>query len=186
MASGHDRPFEELGATIRPFGIEDYDAVFALWQQADGICLNSVDDSREGIARYLRRNPSSCFVAEAASNIVGAVLGGHNGRSGDIHHACVASEYQGRGIGTRLVEATLEALAAEDISHVVLHVYQNNKTGRAFWEKHGFGPFFELVYHSKNLIPIEWHDPDYLRSDYLTGESKETGETGERDQCEET
>jgi ribosomal protein S18 acetylase RimI-like enzyme len=159
MASGQDKPLEEQGVTIRPFGIEDYDDVFALWQQADGICINSVDDSREGIARYLGRNPNSCFVAEDTGGIVGAVLGGHNGRSGEIHHVCVADEYQGCGIGTRLVEAALEALAAEGISHVISHVYQNNESGRAFWERRGFEPFSELIYHSKNLIPIEWHDP---------------------------
>jgi ribosomal protein S18 acetylase RimI-like enzyme len=159
MAPEHDRLLGKPDVTIRPFGIEDYDAVFALWQQSDGICINSVDDSREGIARYLGRNPSSCFVAEATGGIVGAVLSGHNGRSGDIHHACVANEHQSSGIGTRLVDAALEALAAEGISHVVLHVYQSNEAGRAFWEKHGFESFSELIYYSKSLVPIEWHDP---------------------------
>lgn len=48
---------------IRPMRPEDYDAVYSLWLHTPGMGLNTTDDSREGIARYLARNPSTCFVA---------------------------------------------------------------------------------------------------------------------------
>lgn len=44
--------------------IADYDSVYNLWINTPGMGLNSIDDSREGIEKYLKRNPSSCFVAE--------------------------------------------------------------------------------------------------------------------------
>lgn len=65
---------------IRKIQIADYAAVFALWQSCSGMGLNNLDDSREGIARFLERNPDTCFVAEAESQILGAILTGNDGR----------------------------------------------------------------------------------------------------------
>ena len=75
---------------IRIMVSQDYDRVFDLWLHTPGMGLNDVDDSREGIERYLRRNPTSCFVAESEGDIVGVILSGHDGRRGFIHHAAVA------------------------------------------------------------------------------------------------
>ena len=50
--------------TIRKMVITDYDKVYSLWLSCKGIGLNDLDDSRDGIARYLERNPEPCFVAE--------------------------------------------------------------------------------------------------------------------------
>ncbi len=44
--------------------IEDYEKVYDLWIHTEGMGLNTTDDSREGIAKYLLRNPNTCFVAE--------------------------------------------------------------------------------------------------------------------------
>ena len=43
--------------TIRLMKIEDYDQVYQLWLSCRGMGLNNIDDSREGIDRYLKRNP---------------------------------------------------------------------------------------------------------------------------------
>jgi hypothetical protein len=48
--------------------------------------LNNLDDSPEGIARYLQRNPSTCFAAEEEGELVGVILSGHDGRRGFIYH----------------------------------------------------------------------------------------------------
>jgi hypothetical protein len=47
--------------------INDYDRVYALWISTPNMGLNNVDDSREGIERYLRRNPCS-LVAKIRMN----------------------------------------------------------------------------------------------------------------------
>ena len=66
--------------------ISDYEAVFNLWSSCSGMGLNDLDDSRDGIERFLQRNPDCCFVAEANKKIAGVVMAGHDGRRGHIYH----------------------------------------------------------------------------------------------------
>lgn len=49
---------------IRLMRIEDYDETWGLWIHTKEMALNNLDDSREGIRKFLRRNPSTCFVAK--------------------------------------------------------------------------------------------------------------------------
>jgi N-acetylglutamate synthase len=73
---------------INPFSLDAYDAVLALWRQCEGIGLSQAD-SRENIQRYLERNPGMSFIATFNGTVVGAVLCGHDGRRGYIHHLAV-------------------------------------------------------------------------------------------------
>ena len=65
---------------IRTMTIADYDKVFALWLSCKGMGLNNLDDSKDGIAVFLERNPKTCFVAVNDEEIIGAVCsqGGRN------------------------------------------------------------------------------------------------------------
>jgi ribosomal protein S18 acetylase RimI-like enzyme len=123
--------------TLRPFVIADYDAVFALWLRSEGMGLGD-GDTREGIAKFLDRNPGLSRVAEAEERIVGAVMCGHDGRRGYLHHLAVDANFQKRGIGRALVEACLAALKAEAIPRCSVFVYANNHAGRAFWGHFGW------------------------------------------------
>ena len=78
--------------TIRTMTIEDYEGVKALWLSIKGFAIRSLDDSREGVARFLVRNPSSSVVAVEDGQIVGAILCGHDGRRGCLYHVCVAED----------------------------------------------------------------------------------------------
>lgn len=140
---------------IRTMHIDDYDQLYALWLSCTGMGLNSVDDSREGIARYLRRNPTTCFAAEEDGRIVGAILCGHDGRRGYISHTAVHPDFRGRQLGTQLVDAALAALRAEGIAKVVLVVFSRNEGGNAFWEKMGFTTRPDLTYRNKTLVEME-------------------------------
>ncbi|HAH61508.1 MAG TPA: GNAT family N-acetyltransferase [Treponema sp.] len=131
--------------------IDDYDEVYRLWSATPGMGLNDVDDSRGGTARYLARNPHTCFVAEQDGTIAGAIMSGHDGRRGMIHHTVVAESGQRKGIGTALVNAALAALRSEGISKVMLVVFARNEKGNAFWEKQGFSARTDLVYRNKAL-----------------------------------
>ena len=95
---------------IRVMTIDDYDKVYALWLSCAGMGLNNLDDSREGIAKYLERNPETCFVAEESGNIAGVIIAGNDGRRGYIYHTAVNPDYRRRGIGSELVDAALDAL----------------------------------------------------------------------------
>lgn len=103
---------------IRIMTPDDYDAVHACWMACTCMGLNTIDDSREGIIRYLERNPNTCFVDEQEGTITGAILAGHDGRRGYIYHTAVTPAYRHQGIGTALVNAALHALANEGIIKV--------------------------------------------------------------------
>lgn len=140
---------------IQRMKIADYDAVYALWRKTPGMGLNDVDDSREGIERYLKRNPRTCFVAILENELVGVILAGHDGRRGYICHTCVDATLWNNQIGTRLVETALDALLSEGISKVALLVFERNERGNGFWERMGFTVRPDLVYRNKTLIELE-------------------------------
>lgn len=138
---------------IRIMTIDDYQAVFALWQSTAGIGLRSLDDSAEGIIRFLRRNPNTCFVALADQSVIGAILCGHDGRRGYIYHTAVHPFHQNKGIGKNLVTAALEALKSENIHKVALVSYKDNNLGIAFWKAMGFEQRTDLTYYNKSINP---------------------------------
>lgn len=136
---------------IRLMTINDYEEVYALWLSCKGMGLNDVDDSREGIARFLGRNPESCFVAEEENRIVGVILAGNDGRRGYIHHAAVCPDLRRKGIATALVERAMDALERLGISKTALVVFEHNEDGNAFWESLGFSERNDLVYRNRAL-----------------------------------
>ena len=134
--------------------IDDYEQVFTLWRGTPGMGLNTLDDSNDGIAKYLARNPYTSFVAEKDGKIVGVILGGHDGRRGFIHHTAVVTSEQRNGIGTALVNAAMEALEREGINKVVLLVHSDNEKGNTFWEKQGFITRPDLNYRNKAIVEL--------------------------------
>ena len=139
---------------IRVMTIDDYEKVCALWMSCKNMGFNNLDDSREGIAKYLRRNPATCFVAECGDSIVGVILSGHDGRRGFIHHLAVAENCRRQGIATELLECAVSSLAAEGINKAALLVFNRNDAGNAFWEKNGFTSREDLVYRNKALVEM--------------------------------
>ena len=73
--------------TIRSMEEADYEKVFGLWKTIKGFGIRSVDDSKEGVIRFIRRNPGISVVAEANGQVVGAILCGHDGRRGCFYHS---------------------------------------------------------------------------------------------------
>lgn len=114
-----------------------YDAVYALWSACEGMGLGEAD-SREGIGRYLLRNPGMSRVALDNGRVIGAILAGHDGRRGFLHHLAVDRAYRHRGIGHQLLGEALDALRATGIGKCHGLVYRNNLAGLAFWEAAGW------------------------------------------------
>ncbi len=136
---------------IRLMNMNDYEAVFDLWKATPGMGLRAGDDSKEGIGRFLKRNPTSCFVAEADNEIIGVILAGHDGRRGYIYHTAVREKYRKQGIGSALVRQVCEALAREGISRAGLLVLKTNQTGRTFWTKRGWQERCDLLYFARSV-----------------------------------
>ena len=55
---------------IRTMKITDYEKVYALWMSCKNMGFNDIDDSKEGIARFLERNPNTSFVAIERINAI--------------------------------------------------------------------------------------------------------------------
>ena len=140
---------------IRVMTIGDYEQVYQLWLSCKGMGLNDVDDSKEGIARFLKRNPETCLVAEENGRIVGVIMAGNDGRRGYIYHTAVAPEQRHKGIATALVDAAAAALKALGINKIALVVFERNADGNAFWEKMGFTSRDDLVYRNKAVADLK-------------------------------
>jgi len=142
--------------------INDYEEVYDLWIKC-GNGLNNKDDSREGIEKYLKRNPSTSYVAVLDGNVVGCILCGHDGRRGIIQHTCVSSDCRRMGIGKQLVDLAIDALLREGINKVLLVAFKKNEGGNAFWESQGFTLREDLNYRNKALVEMIRIDPEYVK-----------------------
>ncbi len=117
---------------VRIMTIEDYEGVYALWKKIKGFGIRSIDDSKEGVARFLKRNPTTSVVAEKDGRIVGSILCGHDGRRGCLYHVCVDEDYRRHGIGKRMVVFAMKALKEEKINKVSLIAFTENDIGNGF------------------------------------------------------
>ena len=145
-----------MSICIRPVTIQDYDLIFALWNSTEQSkrALNPVDDSREGIERYLKRNPTTCFLAYDDNDdgrIAGVILTGHDGRRAIIHHMCVHPDYRRQGIASALVQKAEDALMKEGITKIFGLVFKDNDAANAFWENQGYSLRTNLNYRNKSL-----------------------------------
>ena len=117
---------------IRRMTIGDYEELYALWMSCAGMGLNDLDDSKEGIAGFLNRNPDTCFIAADKDRIIGAIMSGNDGRRGYIYHTSVHPDHRKQGVARRLVEKVMEALDGLGINKVALVVFERNREGNAF------------------------------------------------------
>ena len=142
--------------TVRTMTIEDYEGVYALWMTIKGFGMRSIDDSKEGVERFLKRNPETSVVAVENGEIVGAILCGHDGRRGCLYHVCVREDMRMRGIGKAMVVFCMEKLRAEQISKVSLIAFTINDIGNAFWRQIGWTKredlnYYDFVLNEKNI-----------------------------------
>ena len=124
--------------TVRLLTITDYDDIYSLWLSCSGMGLNDIDDSRQGVERFLKRNPETCFVAvendaDGESIITGVIMA---------------------GIASELVNKAVSALEARGIAKAALLVFGRNTGANAFWEKMGFTERNDIIYRNKALAEI--------------------------------
>ncbi len=137
--------------TIRTMRLDDYDQVFKLWSGIKGFGIRTIDDSREGVEKFINRNPQTSVVAEENGSIIGAILCGHDGRRGCMYHVCVAKEYRQHGVGQKMALEAMERLRAEGINKVSLIAFKSNTVGNRFWHKVGWTFREDLNYYDFTL-----------------------------------
>ena len=142
--------------SIMPMTEDDYDDVRALWMTIRGFGIRALDDSREDVQRFIRRNPTTSVVARMDGRIVGSILCGSDGRQGALYHVCVAREYRRRGIGTHMVGYCMHQLRLMGINKVSLIAFASNDAGNAFWKQIGWARksdvnYYEFVLNEQNI-----------------------------------
>lgn len=115
----------------------DYADIHKLWESIPGVGLGYCD-AEKFFAPYLERNPGMSLVAREGSEVVAAVMCGHDGRRGYLSHLAVAPRLQRSGLGRRMVEICLQKLWTAGITGCNIRVYRHNSDGNAFWERLGF------------------------------------------------
>ncbi len=136
---------------IRQMTIEDYDKVYKLWTSTAGMGMRNLDDSFQGIKKFLKRNPTTNYIAQVDDKIIGVILCGHDGRRGYIYHSAVDSDYRENGVGKALVNAALHALKKEEINKVALVAFGSNDLGNKFWQSLGFDKRDDLIYRNLSI-----------------------------------
>ena len=132
--------------------IEDYRGLHDLWMTIHGFGIRSIDDSKEGVERFLKRNPTSSVVAiSEQGEVVGGILCGHDGRRGCLYHVCVREDFRRHGIGKEMVVFCMNALKAEQINKVSLIAFTQNDIGNAFWNCIGWTKREDLNYYDFTL-----------------------------------
>jgi len=134
--------------------ISDYEEIYALWMSSKNMGFNNLDDSKEGIEKFLKRNPNTSFVAVEKERIIGIVLAGHDGRRGYIYHMFVEENSRNKKVGTKLIEKSINVLKNEGINKVALLVFKRNEVGNKFWEKQGFTVREDVTYRNRELVEL--------------------------------
>lgn len=141
---------------IRPMTIDDFEEVHELWMHIRGFGIRSVDDSKEGVEAFLKRNPSTSPVAVLDGRIVGSILCGHDGRTGSFYHVCVDESCRKMGIGKAMVVFCMEALRAEHINKIALIAFTSNDVGNSFWNGIGWNKrsdvnYYDFILNEENI-----------------------------------
>jgi ribosomal protein S18 acetylase RimI-like enzyme len=123
---------------IRQFGMEDYGAVIALWEQGgDGVHLRR-SDTRPEIAKKLQRDPDLFLLAEEGGCLVGAVMGGFDGRRALVYHLVTDPAWRQQGVATALMEELESRLRAKGCLKVYLLVLNENHEAQEYYLKRGW------------------------------------------------
>jgi putative acetyltransferase len=141
-----------MRCTIKAMNLADYDEVLRLWQSSEGVGL-SESDTRTAIGDFLKRNRGLSFVARAGQELVGAVLGGHDGRRGCLYHLAVVPSHRRNGLGTKLVRRCVAELERCGILKCNVFVYHRNLAGQRFWRRQGWKQRPDICLAQKDLNP---------------------------------
>ncbi len=131
--------------SFREFTLDDYNAVYALWQNAGpGIGIGR-SDTREEIAKKQQHDPDMFLLAVDGEAIIGTVIGGYDGRRGVIYHLAVEQAYRGRGIGKILMSEVERRLVAKGCLRCYLLVKDDALDVIEFYRRLGWDTFGTTV-----------------------------------------
>lgn len=124
---------------IREFIFDtDYDRVLSLWKHIETGMTVGRSDTPEEIKKKLERDPDLFLVAERQDEIIGAIIGGFDGRRGMVYHLAVEQKHRKQGIGAALLAEVEKRLQAKGCLKVYLLVLDDNASAMHFYEECGW------------------------------------------------
>ena len=121
---------------IRPFQMDDEDAVVQLWR--DCALVRPVNDPQKDIRRKLAVQPDLFLVGTEGPRIVATVMIGYDGHRGWLNYLAVAPDQQQNGFGRQIVAEAENRLRARGCAKINLQVRRSNSAALAFYQKIGF------------------------------------------------
>lgn len=119
---------------VREFRSRDGDGFRSLWAASDDGAVD-IDDMR--LRKFAQRNPGSFIVVAEGGTVIGAGLGGWDGRFGWLHLVVIARDRRRMGLGTQLVsriESGLEAIGCRRLRVAD----EGDKADLPFWDAIGY------------------------------------------------
>jgi len=138
---------------LRPFTLDDYPAVLALWQAAGPGLEVRPSDALPEVVKKLARDPDLFLVAEAEGAVVGVIMGAWDGRRGWLHHLAVAEDHRGQGVASALVREVEQRLQTKGCLKVNLLVQASNLAARRLYQRLGYVEMPTLMAMGKELLP---------------------------------
>lgn len=133
-----------LSIDLRLIQDHDYPKLIQLWKSAGCIEVRQTETPAM-LVNFLKRNSGCNYAAYAENQLVGAVLAGHDGWRGYLYHMAIHPDYRQQGLGTKIVNAAVEAIQRSGITHIHCLVKRDNIIAQQFWEKCGFDARDELL-----------------------------------------
>ncbi len=130
---------------------DDYEQAARLWQSMDKGVHFSRSDVPAEIEKKIKRDPDLFLVAENDGQLIGAVIGGFDGRRGMVYHLAVDESHRRRGIADQLMIELEKRLVAKGCIRSYLLVQAENAEARALYEKHNWVLLADDVVYSKDI-----------------------------------
>jgi len=143
--------------TLRPYTPEDFEELYTIDQAcyAPGIAY-----SKRTLRLFLRLPGAECLVAESGGAIAGFILAEHEGERAHLITIDVLASERRRGVGTALLHAIEQAVAARGVRQVTLETATDNEAAIAFWQEHGYRTVGVLRnYYLDRLDAYSMHKP---------------------------
>jgi len=140
---------------LRPAAEADAEALGALagevfdrvaidyWIEQSFGAINATDwRSRKtaSVRAEVAANPENAIVAEAGGRIAGFITTRVDAVTliGRIRNLAIAREFQGRGLGRRLMQAGRDLMVARGAEYLQIETLETNEKGQALYESFGF------------------------------------------------
>jgi ribosomal protein S18 acetylase RimI-like enzyme len=133
---------------IRPFQLEDAEAVVSLWRRCD--LVRPWNDPRKDIRRKLRVRPDLFLVGVLGGQIVATAMAGYEGHRGWLNYVAVAPEHQRLGLGRAIVKEAERLLREAGSPKINLQVRTANAGAIEFYRRLGYA-VDEVVSMGKRL-----------------------------------